>query len=134
MAGRSATGSTCCAVMTADSPTVDGGVAAGPVEPFAHAGQERPLGGHADAGARVVEREHRGRAPERRRHGVAEEPVRLVVRRDPRVGVDVDDARQDQQVGGVDDPRRGRRGDARLDGHDPPIADGHVRDPRAVGP
>ena len=54
-------------------------------------------------GSRVVERQERRRPAERSGHGVLEEAVRLGVGRDPRVGVHVDGARQDEEIGRVDD-------------------------------
>ena len=71
---------------------------------------ERAFRGRRRAGARVVEREERRRAAERRGHGILEEAVGLGVRGDPRVGVDVDRARQDEETRRVDDlASRGRR-------------------------
>ena len=53
--------------------------------------------------------EERGRAAERRGDRVLEEPVGLRVRGDPRVGVDVDRAGEDQHPGRVDRLARVRR-------------------------
>ncbi len=84
-------------------PDVDGRVVARPVQPLPDAGQQRPPDAVADAGTRVVEREHRGRATERRGHGVLEEAIGLGIGRDPGMGMDIDDARQHQQPGRIDD-------------------------------
>ena len=95
---------------------------------------ERPGGGLRRARPRVVEREERGRAAKRGGDGVLEEAVRLRVGRDAGVGVDVDDAGQDQQPRRVDDlARRCRRtGQVRLDRADAAALDGDVGDPDPV--
>ena len=81
------------------------------------------------AGPRVVEAEKRRRPAERGRHRVLEEPVGLGVAGDAGVGVDVDDARQDEQAARVDDlaGRRGQAGEVQLDLRDPPALHGDVR-------
>ena len=112
---------------------VDRAVDVGRGAPLAQAGQQRALGGRRRAGARVVEGEERRRAAERRRHRILEEPVRLGVGGDAGVGVDVDDARQDEQAGRVDDlgGGGGEPPQIRLDGRDPAAVDGDVRPARA---
>ncbi len=107
---------------------VHGRVAGGRRDPLAEAGAERPSGGRRRPGARVVEREERRRATEGRGHRVLEEPVGLLVAGDSGVRVDVDDARQHQQPGRVDDrSRRGREpAQPRLDRRDPPGFDRDV--------
>ena len=63
----------------------------------------------------LLKREERGRATERGRDRVLEEPVRIVVRGDARVGVDVDRAGEHQQPGRIDHLGRsgGRPGQVR---------------------
>ena len=71
-------------------PVVDRAVAVGRGAPLADAGQQRALGRGRRARARVVERQERRRPAERRRDRILEEPVRMGVGGDARVGVDVD--------------------------------------------
>ena len=96
-------------------------------------GEDRAVRGRRRAGARVVEREERRRPAEGRSHRVLEEAIRLGVGRDPRVGVDVDDAWQDEEPGRIDH-FVGGRSQARevgLDRLDDPAADRDVRPPRS---
>ena len=89
---------------------IDGAVAVRGGAPLADARAQRPLRGRRRARARVVEREEGRRAAERGRHRVLEEPVRVRVGRDARVGVDVDRAGEDQEPGRIDHlGRTGRR-------------------------
>ena len=93
--------------------------------------QQRPLGSGRRTGARVVEREERGRATERGRHRVLEEPVGFGIRRDPRVRVDIDNSGEHQQPGRIDHLVGGSRetAEVRLDRGDPPAIDGDIRHP-----
>ena len=79
--------------------------------PFAQPGQERALRRRRRARARVVEREERRRPAERGRDRVLEEPVRLGVRRDARMRVDVDrPGSTSRPVASITDPRRDAAG------------------------
>ena len=91
------------------------------------------LGRRRRAGARVVEREERRRATERGRDRVLEEPVGRRVRGHPRVGVDIDDARQDEHPGRVQDVSglSLEPAEVRLDRLDAAAAHGHVRPARS---
>ena len=116
-------------------PDIDRGVAVGGGAPFADTGQQRALGRGRRSRSRVVERQEGRRAAEGRRHRILEEPIRLGVRRHPRMRVHVDDTGEDEQPGRVDDLVGARRGAAqvRLDRGDPPAIDRDIRDPRAAG-
>ena len=108
---------------------VDGTVRVRGRAPFAQAGAQAQLGRGRRSGARVVEREERGRAAERRRDRVLEEAVGRRVRGHPRVGVDVDDAGEDEHPGRVDDVTGlgGQPAEVGLDGLDAAAAHGNVR-------
>ena len=112
---------------------VDGTVRVRGRAPLAQAGAQAQLRGGRRTGARVVEREERGRAAERGRDRVLEEAVGRRVRGDARVGVDVDDAREDEHPGRVQDVAclRGEPAEVGLDGLDAAAAHGHVRPARA---
>ncbi len=101
--------------------------------PFPQPHGERPGRRLRRARPRVVERQERRGAAERRRHRVLEEPVRLRVGRDARVGVDVDDPGEHEEPAGIDDLacRRRRPGQVRLDRRDPAALDRDVGNPRA---
>ena len=62
-------------------------------------------------------------------HGVLEEAVGLGIRRDSRVGVDVDDPGEDQHPGRIDHPFRGYRRplERGFDRADPSAVDSDVR-------
>ena len=92
-------------------PDIDRGVAVGGGAPFADTGQQRALGRGRRSGSRVVERQEGRGAAEGRRHRILEEPIRLGVRRHPRMRVDVDDTGEDEQPGRVDDLVGARRED-----------------------
>ena len=82
---------------------VDRGVVGRDPPELVDAGEDRAMGRPGRASPRIVEREERRRPAERRGHGVLEEPVRFLDRRDPGVRVDVDAAREDEQPVGADD-------------------------------
>ena len=83
---------------------VDRAVAVRRGAPLGQPGPQRSLGRRRRPRSGVVEREERGRAAVRGGHGILEEPVGLGVRGDPRVGVDVDHAGEDQHPGRLDHP------------------------------
>ena len=132
--GISAIASSCEAEMTAlrptstaESPAVAASHSRRPVRSERAASGEDPVPG-------LLNDEEGGRAAERRGNRVLEEPVGLLVAGDPGVRVDVDDARQHQQPGRVDDFARGggEPAEPRLDRGDPPALHRHV-DPRRPG-
>ena len=124
--GSSATGSSCWPVMTALSAEIDGRLPLRPRLELAHARQQRARALVRDAGARVVEGEERGRAAERGGHAVLEEPIRLIIGREPGVGVDVHAAGQDEHPGRVDRLGSALPGQVGTDGADPPVGHGNV--------
>ena len=125
--GSSATGSSCWPVMTALSPKSTADSPAVRARNSSQAGERRARAVLGDAGARVVEGQEpwscrRTRPPRvswQNRSGCS-------AVRQPQVGVDVDDAGQDEQPGGVDgsrSPSASRSGPMALD---PPVGDGDV--------
>jgi hypothetical protein len=93
--------------------------------------QQRAMGRRRRTRPRVVEGEEGRRPAERSRHRVLEEAIRLGVRGDAGVGVDVDHAREHQQPGRVDHlvSGRGRAGQVGLNRVDHAAAHGDVGAP-----
>ena len=114
---------------------VDRGIGRGDPPELADAGQDRAMGGRRRPRPRVVEREERRRAAERRGDRVLEEAVGLVVGGDARVGMDIDDAGQHEQPRRIDDlaGRDGGPGEVRFDRFDGAAADGDVGAERSLG-
>ena len=115
---------------------IDRGIAGRGRPPLAHPDDERAFRRRGRTGLRVVEREERRRATECRGDRVLEEPVGLGVGGDARVGVDIDDAGEDEQALGRDDFPRGRGGSRALvgrdHGFDHAAADEDIGRPRAT--
>ena len=103
---------------------VDRRLAGGPGSELVKPDEERGRPLLADAGARVVEAQHRRRPPVGGGDGIGQEAAWLVGDRQAQVGVDVDDAGQDEQPGRVDGASR--RSQVGADRHDAAIQDAHV--------
>ncbi len=100
---------------------------------LAHSGEQRARPLIGDAGAGVVEREERGGATECGCHAVLEEAIRLIVGRQPGVGMDVHASGKDQHPGRIKRLGTGRRGQARTNFADPPVGHRDVSLERALG-